>query len=414
MKKKKTKTLEDLIPDAEVRERVKAQLYSGGPLFGEGSVFSEMLQAMINATLNGEMDNFQAESKEIGEGNRRNGYTEKEVRSTVGKLEIKTPRDRQGDFEPQLIGKRQRTLPSGMEEIIIGLYARGNSVEDIRYQLQQLYGLELSAGLISNITERVWDQVLCWQQRALEPCYVIIYLDGIHYKAKVEGQFKSRMVHTVYGVDAQGRRDVLGLYVFDHEGASNWVRVLEDIQSRGVEQIFFVCVDGLEGFSEAVNSVFPQAIVQRCIVHMIRTSTRLVADKDLKSVCADLRKVYTAATEEQAELALANFGRKWDGKYRQIRPKWEAEWSELMAFMAFNQDIRRMIYTTNPVEALHRVMRKVTKTKGAWVSDRALLKQLYLALMHNEKSWKRTAYNWKTIQRELVDRFGEAYEKYLQ
>jgi transposase-like protein len=181
-----------------------------------------------------------------------------------------------------------------------------------------------------------------------------------------------------------------------------------------VETILFVCVDGLEGFPDAIGSVFPQAIVQRCVVHMVRSSTRLVADKDLKSVCADLRKIYTAATEDQARLALENFGRKWDGKYRQIRPKWEAAWPELMAFMDFNEHIRRMIYTTNPVEALHRVMRKVTKSKGAWVSDRALIKQLYLALMHNEKSWKRTAYNWKAVQRELLEKFGEAYGKYLE
>lgn len=414
MKKKKRQTLEEMFPDTEIRERIQTQLYSGGPLFGEGSIFSEMLQAMLNSSLEGEMSHFQASEKAEGKTNRRNGYTSKEVRSTAGPLSIQTPRDREGDFDPLLIGKRQRSLPSGMEDIIIGLYARGNSVDDIRYQLQQLYGIELSAGLISSVTERVWERVLAWQQRPLSACYAIVYLDGIHFRAREEGQYKSRSVHTVYGVDAHGDRDVLGLYLFDNEGASNWARVLEDLQARGVESILFVCVDGLEGFSEAIESVFPQAIVQRCIVHMVRSSTKLVADKDLKSVCADLRKVYTAATEQQARLALENFGRKWDEKYRRIRPKWEAAWSELMAFMAFNQNIRRMIYTTNPVEALHRVLRKVTKAKGAWVSDRALLKQLYLALMHNEKSWKRTAYNWKAIQRELLDHFGEDYGKYLK
>lgn len=244
MAKKKTKTLEELFPDAELREPIKQQLYSRGPLLGEGSVFSEMLQAMVNASLDGEMQHFQEEQKAAEEDNRRNGYTTKEVRSTAGKLEVHTPRDRNGGFEPLLIGKRQRSLPSGMEDIIISLYARGNSVDDIRYQLQQLYGAELSTGLISSITESVWEEVL--------------------------------------------------------------------------------------------------------------------------------------------------------------------------AFLAFGQHIRRMIYTTNPVEALHRVLRKVTKSKGAWVSGRALLKQLYLALMHNEKSWKRITYNWKAVQRELLERFGEAYGKYLE
>lgn len=369
---------------------------------------------MINASLEGEMEHFQAEEKASGVKNRRNGYSSKEVRSTAGNLAIDTPRDREGDFDPMLIGKRQRSLPSGMEEIIIGLYARGNSVDDIRYQLQQLYGVEISTGLISTITERVWEQVLAWQQRPLSACYPILYLDGIHFRARHEGRFESRSVHTVYGIDAHGQRDVLGLYLFDNEGASNWARVLEDLRSRGVECVLFMCVDGLEGFAEAIESVFPQAIVQRCIVHMVRSSTKLVSDKDLKKVCADLRKIYTAATEDQARLALENFGRQWDAKYGQIRSKWDAAWPELMAFMNFNEHIRRMIYTTNPVEALHRVLRKVTKAKGAWVSERALMKQLYLALMHNEKSWKRTAYHWKAVQRELLDRFGEVYGKYLE
>lgn len=414
MAKKKSKTLEEMFPDPEIRERIREQLYSGGPLFGEGSIFSEMLQAMLNASLDGEMEHFQEEEKASGKVNRRNGYTTKQVRSTAGPLEIKTPRDREAEFDPLLIGKRQRSLPSGMEEIIIGLYARGNSVDDIRYQLRRLYGLELSAGLISSITERVWEQVLAWQQRPLSACYAILYLDAIHFRAKHEGRFQSRSVHTVYGIDAQGQRDVLGLYLFDNEGASNWARVLEDVQSRGVETVLFVCVDGLEGFSQAIGSVFPQAIVQRCIVHMVRSSTKLVADKDIKALCADLRKVYTAATEDQARLALEAFGHKWDQKYGRIRPKWEAAWPELMTFMNFNQHIRRMIYTTNPVEALHRVLRKVTKAKGAWTSDRALMKQLYLALMHNEKSWKRNAYHWKAIQRELLERFGDDFGKYLQ
>lgn len=403
-----------MFPDEELRSRIQEQLYSGGALFGEGSVFSEMLQAMINASLEGEMEHFQAEEKASGVKNRRNGYSSKEVRSTAGNLAIDTPRDREGDFDPMLIGKRQRSLPSGMEEIIIGLYARGNSVDDIRYQLQQLYGVEISTGLISTITERVWEQVLAWQQRPLSACYPILYLDGIHFRARHEGRFESRSVHTVYGIDAHGQRDVLGLYLFDNEGASNWARVLEDLRSRGVECVLFMCVDGLEGFAEAIESVFPQAIVQRCIVHMVRSSTKLVSDKDLKKVCADLRKIYTAATEDQARLALENFGRQWDAKYGQIRSKWDAAWPELMAFMNFNEHIRRMIYTTNPVEALHRVLRKVTKAKGAWVSERALMKQLYLALMHNEKSWKRTAYHWKAVQRELLDRFGEVYGKYLE
>lgn len=414
MSKKKGKTLEDLFPDPELRSRVQEQLYGGGPLLGEGSVFSEMLQALVNASLDGEMDHFMDEQRASEAANRRNGYTSKSVRSTAGPLQIRTPRDRQGEHDPLLVGKRQRELPSGLNDIIIGLYARGNSVDDIRYELQRIYGLELSAGLISSITERVWEEVLSWQQRPLSACYAIIYLDGIYFRAKSEGRFEDRTVYSVYGVRADGQRDVLGLYLFNTEGASNWALVMDDLQRRGVQEVLFFCVDGLSGFSEAIESVYPKAIVQRCIVHMIRTSVRFVPDKDLRKICADLRRIYTAANEEQAKLALDAFGQKWDKKYNHIRPKWEDNWSELMAFMDFGEHIRRMIYTTNPVEALHRVLRKVTKSKGAWVSERALLKQLYLALMHNEKSWKRQAFHWKAIQLELIKKFGDRYAKHLE
>lgn len=414
MSKKKNKTLEDLIPDEALRARVKEQLYSGQPLLGQGSVFSEMLQALVNASLDGEIEHFMKEGDNREGGNRRNGHMEKSVRSTAGPLKIRTPRDRKGAFEPILIEKGQRELPSGLDEVILSLYARGQSVEDVRAQLLKIYGLELSAGQISTITERVWDEVLRWQQRPLEACYTIIYLDGIHFRVQAEGRFEGKVILTVYGVNVQGERDVLGLYIYDTESSSNWSMVLEDLKQRGVESVFFFCVDGLKGFPQAVEGAFPKAILQRCIVHMIRTSTRFVSDKDLKKVCADLRKVYTAPNELQAKLALEEFDRKWGKQYKYIRPQWEENWKDLMAFMAFTQNIRRMIYTTNPVEALHRIMRKVTKAKGAWVSERALLKQIYLALNYNQKSWKRKALGWKSIQMELAEKFGEDFTRYLE
>jgi transposase-like protein len=228
-----------------------------------------------------------------------------------------------------------------------------------------------------------------------------------------EGRYDTKVVQTVYGVDSQGNRDVLGLYVEAHEGARNWGLVLEDLKRRGVEDVLFFCVDGLKGFKEVIAEVYPQSIVQRCVVHMVRSSTRFVKDKDIKAVCADLRKIYTSATEAQALNALAAFKEKWDKAYKEIAQKWEEAWSELMAFMAFKSDIRRMIYTTNPVEALHRVMRKVTKAKGAWTDEKALTKQLFLALTTNEKSWKRQAFNWKTVQKELIEQFGERFSKWV-
>ncbi len=410
-KNKKSPRMEELIPDAHLRERVLSRLYSGESLFGEGSVFSEMLQTMVNAALEGEINH--SLSQKVDSGNRRNGYTEKKVRSAAGALQVRTPRDRQGDHEPILVKKWDRDLGNGVDEIILSLYARGQSVEDVRYQLQHLYGLEISAGVISSVTDRVWPEITQWQQRLLFPCYSVIYLDAVHFKVREAGHIISKAIYTCYGIDAEGQRDILGLYINESEGANQWGMILEDLKERGVEEVLFFCVDGLKGFSGVIGQVYPKAIVQRCIVHMVRTSTRFVSDKDRKALCSDLRKIYTAANRQQAETALISFGQKWDGKYKNIRPKWEENWEELMAFMDYGHHIRRMIYTTNPVEAVHRIMRKITKSKGAWSNDKGLIKQLYLALMHNKKSWKRKAFNWGSIQRELIEKFGDRYARYL-
>lgn len=415
MNKKKTKRLEELIPDPEVRDRVKEQLYSGNPIFGKDSVFSEMLQAMVNAVLEGEMDEFMAEQKAstTSKKNRRNGHLPKTVRSSSGPLSIRTPRDRNGDHEPILVGKRERELRTGMDEIILELYSSGNSVSDIRRQILRMYDVELSHGLISSITDKVIDEVTEWQQRPLAPCYAIIYLDGIHYRTREDGMSSGRTIYSIYGVDVDGNRDILGLYVFNEEGARNWGLILEDLKKRGVAQVFFFCVDGLKGLKNVIQEVYPRAIVQRCIVHMVRRSTRFVSYNDRKKVCSDLRKIYSSVNLSMAEQALMAFKRKWDKVYPEISKKWEEIWDDLVVFLEYGAHIRRMIYTTNPVEAVHRIMRKVTKTKGTWPNDRALLKQLYLTLKNNEQSWKRKAYSWSLIQRELLDKYGNEFGRYL-
>jgi putative transposase len=412
-KREKSPRLEDLIPDEDKRKEVMSRLYKGDPIVGDGGIFTDMLQAMVNAALEGEMDHHLKESKLINDDNRRNGHTRKMVKSRVGPIEVFTPRDRNGEHEPNLVKKWDRDLGTGMDGIILSLYSRGQSVEDVRYQLRQLYGVEVSAGVISAVTDRVWPEIVEWQQRPLCPCYTIVYLDAIHYKVREDGRIISKAIYTCYGITVDGQRDVLGLYLNESEGSRQWGLILEDLKNRGVEEILFICVDGLSGFKDVIEDVFPSTIVQRCIVHMIRNSTRFVNQKDISAVCSDLRKVYTAANREQASVALIAFGTKWDTKYRTMRQKWEENWNELMAFMDYKQSIRRMIYTTNPVEALHRVMRKITKSKGAWSNDKGLLKQLYLALMHNQKSWKTKALNWSSVQMELVDKFGGRYEKYL-
>ncbi len=416
MKEKKTRKradrLEDLIPDEFRRREIIRRLYKGDPLIGEQGIFNELLQALVNAALEGEIDvTLQGDESKIP-GNRRNGYKEKQVISNSGPIKVKTPRDRNGLHEPILIKNWERELNSGMDDIILSLYARGQSVEDVKFQLKKLYGVEMSQGAISAITDKIWSEIINWQQRFLQRLYVIVYLDAIHYQVREDGRYSSKAIYTCYGVDAYGQRDVLGMYLCESEGSRQWGLILEDIKRRGVEDVFFFCVDGLVGFKDVIKTVFPYSIVQRCIVHMIRTSTRYVAEKDRKAVCADLRKIYTSATRGLALISLEAFKNKWDKKYKEISPKWEENWDELMAFMDYSEHIRRMIYTTNPVEALHRVMRKVTKSKGAWVNDKALLKQLYLILRYNEKSWKRTAFGWTAIQRELIDKFGDRYEIY--
>jgi|WetSurMetagenome_2_1015567.scaffolds.fasta_scaffold189821_2 putative transposase len=412
-KRSKQPRMEDLIPDPEKRTEVLSRLYKGDPILGDGGIFTDMLQALVNASLEGEMDHHLKEQSSSGEVNRRNGHTHKVVRSTVGPIEVHTPRDRSGDHEPILIKKWERELGTGLDDIILSLYARGQSVDDVRFQLRRLYGVDISSGTISAVTDKVWSEITEWQQRPLFPCYTIVYLDAIHYKVRQDGHITSRAIYTVFGVNVHGDRDILGLYLNESEGSRQWGLILEDIKRRGVEDVLFFCVDGLNGFKDVIAEVYPFAIVQRCIVHMIRSSTKFVGDKDIKAVCADLRKIYSSANRQQAEIALEAFGERWNAKYKEIKPRWVENWDELMAFMDYGSNIRRMIYTTNPVEALHRVMRKVTKSKGGWVNDKGLLKQLYLTLKFNEKSWKKRSFNWLPIYRELIDKFGDRYAQFV-
>lgn len=412
-KTRKKETLADLIPDSELRERMVSHLYSKKPLLSEGSVFSELLQVMVNKILDGEANDFLDEERASGQVNKRNGYISKEVLSAAGPLSIRTPRDRNGDFEPELVSKGQRELSSGVDEQIIALYAQGNSVEDVRRLLSKLYGLSISAGKISAITDKVLPEIQSWCNRELRSMYAIVYLDAVHFKVRYEGRYTSRAFYTVYGIDAEGERDLLGLYINENEGASRWGMVLEDLKDRGVEDVLVFCTDDLAGFSQAISEVYPLAIIQKCIVHKVRSSTRFVDDKDIKSVRRDLRQVYTAPSREAAQTALEAFKVTWGIKYERLVESWESDWEELMAFMDYPKELRRMIYTTNPVEALHRIIRKLIKGKAAWVSDTALIKQIYLCLMHNEKSWKRSAFGWKSIQRELSKMYGDRFSRHL-
>jgi len=408
---KNDKKKDQLIVEPEMYNRLKAHLYNRQPVLGEDSPFSELLQTMVNEMLEGEMESFMSDPEQISSPNKRNGKGLKKVRTNSGDIYVETPRDRNGDFEPELISKRQRELNSGLDMQILALYAQGNSIEDVRRLLMKMYGVEISAGKISQITDKVLPQIQEWRNRELKSFYPIVYLDAIHFKVRHEGKYSNHAFYTAYSVDWEGHRDLLGLYVQGSEGASRWGIILEDLKRRGIIDILVMCTDNLTGFSEVITDVFPQTIVQKCIVHQVRNSLKYVDSKDTRKVVSDLRNIYTAPTMEQAESALLAFEVKWSKQYQYIVDQWRKNWDELMAYMDFDPGMRKMIYTTNPVEALHRVMRKLIKSKAAWVSQTALTKQLYLSLMHNKKSWCKKARGWAEIQRSILAKYPERVPK---
>ena len=412
MKSKKNKPdrkKEEAFDYEKFEQEAISKLRAGKGLTGPDGALTGMIQRILQAALDGEMDDHVKEDRP----NRRNGYTDKQVQTSMGPVDIEPPRDRNASFEPKIVGKWERRIAPDIENQILSLYGMGNSYEDISSFIEQMYGIKYSTSLLSNVTDRIWDEVDHWRKRPLDSCYALIYLDAIHYKVRDTGRVVTKAIYTVFGVSLEGERDVLGLYIDQAEGARFWGRVLEDVRDRGVEDVIFFSIDGLKGFSEVIHQIFPSSIIQRCIVHMIRTSLRYVSYKDYKAICKDLRTIYTAADEQEALRALKSFADKWDPRYPEISKKWEANWVELSAFYDFSEDLRRMIYTTNAVEALHRLLRKTTKTKGALVNDNALIKILYLTLKHNEKTWKRRARNWPKILTTLRREFGERINQYL-
>ncbi|MEM1002805.1 MAG: IS256 family transposase [Bacteroidota bacterium] len=401
------------VSEAE-KSRLKEHLLSGSPILGEGSPFSELLQKMVDGIMQGEMNDFLEEERASGKLNKRNGsQKQRSVLTNSGPIKITKPRARYPGFESELIPDRQRTLSSGMDEQILALYGQGNSYEDIRRLLQKMFGVSISTGKISAITDSILPIIKEWRNRDLLPFYAVLYLDAQYFKVRHEGRYVQRASYTVYSVDIDGNRDILGLYIQDVEGASRWATVLEDLKRRGVEDILVVCTDDLQGFSEVITDIFPTAVVQKCIVHMVRNSLRSVDDKDRKAMVKSLRSIYTSGDEQQAHIALETERAKWGAKYAYIFDRWEDKWGELLAFMDFPQGMHKMIYTTNPVEAVHRIIRKLIKGKAAWVSETALLKQMYLSLMQNEKSWRRKANGWKAVQRQIVQLYPERTAKYL-
>lgn len=376
--------------DTEILDRLLADYKNPEDLTGENGVLRQLTKALMERALEAEMATHLGYQKHepaaTPNGNRRNGKSKKTVKGELGEIEITTPRDRDATFEPRIIPKGQ-TRMAGLDTKILSMYARGMTTRDIQGHLEEIYGVEVSPTLISNVTDAVLDEVRAWQARPLDAVYPIVFLDALVVKMREEGTVQNRAVYVAIGITMEGQKEVLGLWTSANEGAKFWLGVLTELKTRGVEDIFIACVDGLKGFPQAIETAFPKTTVQLCIVHMVRASLRFVSWKDAKAVVADLKRIYRAASREDAEQQLALFAEKWDGKYRSISQLWRRHWEQIAPFFSFPADIRKVIYTTNAVESLNMTLRKVIKTRGSFPNEEAAIKLLYLALRNVAKKW---------------------------
>jgi transposase-like protein len=377
----------------EIKKKALAQLRSGQSLYGKDGAFAPLLKSFLEAAIEGELD-AHLDEEERKDGNRRNGKVQKTVQTNTGPIEIETSRDRNSTFEPEIVKKRETILADTLESKIIGMYGLGMSFRDISSHLKEVYDADISHATLSAITDRVIPAIKEWQARPLDPVYCIVWLDAMHYKVKEEGKIVSRAVYHILGINVDGRKDLLGMYVSESEGATFWLSVLTDLRNRGVEDILIASIDNLKGFAEAIQSTFPQTEVQSCIVHQIRNSLKYVTSKDQKAFMADLKLVYRASTKDLAEQELDALDQKWGKKYPLVIKSWRSNWPKLSAYFKYDPAIRKMIYTTNAIEGFHRQVRKVTKTKGAFPSDMALLKLIFLAYRNIRKKWTSPLQNW--------------------
>lgn len=385
------------------------QLKEGKSVFGKDGVFAPLLEHLLNAALEGEMDAHMGLEERSG-GNRRNGYSNKQVQSSVGELSISTPRDRDATFDPVMVRKRERILADSLADRIIGLYAVGTSTREISRLMEEQFGNRISPETISSVTDRVLPELQSWRNRTLDAVYPIVWMDGIHYKVMDDkNRPVSRVIYNVLGLTADGRKDLLGMYIAKSEGANFWLSVLTDLQNRGVHDILIACVDGLKGFPDAIASVFPQTTVQLCIIHQIRSSMRYVASKSQKEFMGDLKRVYGAVNKDAAEDALLDLEQKWGEAYPIVIRSWQEHWERLSAYFAFTAPIRRVIYTTNTVEGYHRQLRKVTKNKGVFPNDTALEKLVYLAYTRICRKWTQPVQNWGQTAQQLAIAFGDRF-----
>lgn len=379
-----------------------------GDLVGANGLLKQLTKALVERALSAEMTHHLGYTKNDPDGrgrdsgNARNGNSRKKLKGDFGEIEIEVPRDRESEFEPQIVGKHQRRF-DGFDDKILSMYARGMSTREIQGHLMEIYGVEISPSLISEVTDAVVEEVKLWQGRPLEALYPIIYLDALYVKMRHEGRVENRAVYVAVGIKMDGLKDVLGLWTGDNtEGSKFWLTIMTELRNRGLKDVFIACVDGLKGFPEAIEAVFPETIVQLCIVHMIRNSLKYVGWKERKLVAEDLRAVYTAPTAEAAQEQLERFGEKWDKRYGAIRMLWERHWQRIIPFFAFTPEIRKVMYTTNAIESLNMSLRRIIKTRGSFPSEQAALKLLYMALKNVVAKW----------QRNVVDGWHDALNQF--
>jgi transposase-like protein len=401
-------------PEQQARRALISELLSAAnvqsmddiqELFKE--TIAEFMESGLEAELNDELGYDPYDVKNKATDNSRNGHSKKSLRTSMGKVEIDVPRDRNGDFEPRILRKNQTSISQDMENKIISMYAKGMSTSDIEEHIRDIYGLEISDTTVSRITDKVLSAAKEWQQRPLESIYAVVFLDAIHYHVRSEGQIIKKAVYIAIGVDMDGRKDVLGMWVGENESAKFWAGVLNNMRNRGVEDILIACTDNLTGFSQAIEAIFPKTDIQNCIIHQLRNSSKYVSYKDIKALMADLKKVYTAVDEESAMDALDAFAAAWDGKYPKISKSWYDNWANLSTYFKFPQELRKLIYTTNTIEGFNRQLRKVTKSKSVFPTDDSLFKMLYLAMKDITKKWTGRRQDWSRIYAQLVIYYGD-------
>ena len=409
MSSRKNRSPEEQARRAKIRELLELSDISSmediQSLFRE--TIAEFLETGLDAELEDELGYSKYDYRNKETDNSRNGHSGKTLRTSFGDVEVSVPRDRKSEFEPQLLKKNQTSISQDIEEKILSMYAKGMTTADIETHIRDIYGIEVSDSTVSRITDKILPAAKEWQQRPLEAIYAVVFLDAIHYHVRSEGQVVKKAVYIAIGINLDGRKDVLGMWVGENESAKFWATVLNSLRNRGVEDIFIACTDNLTGFSAAIEAVFPQTEVQNCILHQLRNSSKYVSYKDLKALMADLKAVYGAVDEQAAQAALEVFSDHWDRKYPKISQSWRDNWANLSTYFKYPQEVRRLIYTTNAIEGFNRQLRKVTKSKSVFPTDDSLFKMLYLAMMDITKKWTGRRQDWSKIYAQLTIFFAD-------